>query len=241
MESTTIASPVVRNMLEGARSRGYNVRQILLENGISPNILEQPRARITFPQLARLSRYLMRLMDDECYGLMERPWRRNTFKIACYAAISADTVGGALSLFSEYWNVLENGLVCSFRKDDREVRFEAFLARHPADEPPLAHRSRAGVMIYTAGTSGTPKGARRVLGEGSFENMADFVLRVRMSARERHLVVCPLFHGGAFMFYSMVATLGGGIFLQESVNEHDVLQCIQDGRAWTQVVQCVGT
>jgi AraC-like DNA-binding protein len=111
MKSSTIASPMVHNMLEGARQRGFNVQQILLDAGISPNILLQPRARITFEQLSRLSRSLMTLLGDENLGLADRPQRLNTYKLACYAAINAASIGEALGLLVEFMNVMEGSLV----------------------------------------------------------------------------------------------------------------------------------
>lgn len=111
MKSSTIASPMVSNMLEGARSRGFNVQQILLDAGISPNILLQPRSRITFEQLSRLSRSLMTLLGDENLGLADRPRRQNTYKLACYAAINATTIGEALGLIVEFMNIMEGSLV----------------------------------------------------------------------------------------------------------------------------------
>jgi AraC-like DNA-binding protein len=111
MKSTTIASPIVSNMLEGARAQGYNIQQILLEVGISPNILQQERARITFEQLSRLSRRLMTLLGDENLGLLDRPQRQNTFKLACYSALNATTIGEALGIFVEFMNIMEGSLV----------------------------------------------------------------------------------------------------------------------------------
>ncbi len=102
---------MVHNMLEGARTRGFNVQQILVDAGISPNILLQPRARITFEQLSRLSRSLMTLLGDENLGLADRPQRLNTYKLACYAAINAATIGEALGLLVEFMNVMEGSLV----------------------------------------------------------------------------------------------------------------------------------
>ncbi len=129
MKSSTIASPMVSNMLEGARARGFNIAQILLDAGISPDILLQPRARITFEQLSRLSRSLMTLLGDENLGLADRPQRQNTYKLACYAAINATTVGEALGLFVEFMNVMEGSLVNELAYHQNSVSYR--LRRRP--------------------------------------------------------------------------------------------------------------
>ena len=73
MKSSTIASPIVSNILQGARDRGYNIKQILHQVGISPNILLQARSRITFEQLSHLCLTLATLLDDESFGLTDKP------------------------------------------------------------------------------------------------------------------------------------------------------------------------
>lgn len=129
MKSSTIASPMVSNMLAGARARGFNVEQILSDAGISPNILLQPRARITFEQLSRLSRGLMTLLGDENLGLADRPQRLNTYKLACYAAINATTIGEALSLFVEFMNIMDGSLVNELAHRPNSVSYR--LRRRP--------------------------------------------------------------------------------------------------------------
>jgi hypothetical protein len=52
--SRTIAGHFVRDMLVGAERRGENIAWFLDQVGISPAILEQPRARVRFGQVTRL-------------------------------------------------------------------------------------------------------------------------------------------------------------------------------------------
>lgn len=124
MKSSTIASPFIINMTEGARRQGFNVSQILLDHGISPSILTKPGSRITFEQLAKLSWSLMTLLDDECYGLLSKPLRQNTFKLACYAAINGDTVEDALKIFTEFMVILDNGLMYEMSKTDTHSTYK---------------------------------------------------------------------------------------------------------------------
>ncbi len=117
MSSSTVAAVFVINLLQGARERGYNLKQLLRDNGISPHILQQPKARVTFLQLARLGQALIQLMDDEYCGLLDKPQRQNTFKMASYAAIHAEDVGEALTLLMEFSNLFENSLQYSILSD----------------------------------------------------------------------------------------------------------------------------
>lgn len=129
MESTTVASPFIVNMLEGAKSLGYNINHLLADCGISTSILREPRSRVTFEQLSDLSLSLMRLLDDESYGLLPKPQRQNTFKLATYSAINADTIGRALGLLTDFGNIFDNGLSFSLLPKKEQTIYQ--LTRRP--------------------------------------------------------------------------------------------------------------
>lgn len=130
MKSSTIASPIVSNILQGARDRGYNVKQILHQVGISPNILLQARSRITFEQLSHLCLTLATLLDDESFGLTDKPQRKNTYKLACYSAINAATVGEALEIFVEFMNIMQGSLAHELVARQNTCAYQ--LLRRPA-------------------------------------------------------------------------------------------------------------
>ncbi len=113
MESSTVSSAFALHMLEGARARGFDADRILAGCGIAPGILHQPRSRITLHQLSRLSESIVDLLDDELYGLLDRPQKRNTYRFMCYAMSQATNVREALHLASDFHNLLDNGLSCA--------------------------------------------------------------------------------------------------------------------------------
>ncbi len=129
MTAITVAAPFVLDMLEGARIRGYDIEKILLENEISCDILQQSRARVTLQKYGNLSRSLMRLLDDETFGLLDKPQRQNTFKLMCYSAINAETIEEALKIFIDFMNILENSLIHTIIKGDRITTYQ--LTRRP--------------------------------------------------------------------------------------------------------------
>ena len=70
-----------------------------------------------------------------------------------------------------------------------------------------------GVIVYTSGTTGKPKGANRAWRKTGFESVADMILQVGMRADDRHLVVCPLYHSAAPAFVAIMMSLGATIVL----------------------------
>lgn len=129
MESTTVAAPFVEKLLDGARARGHNVDQVLRENGISPNVLRVPGSRVTFEQLARLCLSLTKLLDDEYLGLTDRPQRRHSYRLMCYSAVVAETIGEAMRIVADFSNIMESPLIHEVHAGETALRYE--LRRRP--------------------------------------------------------------------------------------------------------------
>ncbi len=110
-------------------AQGYDAHKILSENGISPNILQHSKSRVTFRQMAALSKSLSVLLNDENYGLTDRPQRLNTYKLICYSIISAGNIEEALRLYVEFLNILEDSV--AYQLFDENEHFVLQLIRRP--------------------------------------------------------------------------------------------------------------
>jgi fatty-acyl-CoA synthase len=100
-----------------------------------------------------------------------------------------------------------------------------------AAEPELPPVSRdgdgGGVIVYTSGTTGKPKGANRSWKKTGFESVADMVLQVGITADDRHLCVCPLYHSAAPAFVAIMASLGATIVLMDHFEPEGALAIIE--------------
>ena len=91
---------------------------------------------------------------------------------------------------------------------DAEPWDRALAAASPKLPPRVRRGDGGGVIVYTSGTTGKPKGANRAWRSIGFESVADMILRVGMRADDRHLVACPLYHSGAPAFAAIMLSLG---------------------------------
>src|SRR5437867_710045 len=109
--------------------------------------------------------------------------------------------------------------------------FDELLARG-RDAPPPAPAALGGSMIYTAGTTGKPKGAlRRVIDPRSV--LPRLVALDCADADQVHLVAGPLYHSapGGFALYAQM--VGGTLVVMRKFDAEDALRTIERHRCTT--------
>jgi len=110
-------------------------------------------------------------------------------------------------------------------------RWEDAVASAPGDRPPrTVGGDGGGVIVYTSGTTGKPKGATRNWKQTGLEAVADMMMQVGMSTDDRHLVVCPLYHSAAPAFVAMMMSLGGTVVLMNHFHPEGALALIERER-----------
>lgn len=106
----------------------------------------------------------------------------------------------------------------------------ALAAASPEMPPRVTGGDGGGVIVYTSGTTGKPKGANRAWKKTGFESVADMILQVGMRADDRHLVTCPLYHSAAPAFVAIMMSLGATVVLQNHFDPEQALDIIEKER-----------
>lgn len=117
MSSITVASPFVRQALEGVIDAGFDLQVILKSCGISSKVLREDKSRISHLQFTLLCQTLDEIMKDEAWGLLENPHPPNSLKIMGRSSIGSDSIGESFFRVTEFYNVLGDGFTSEFYND----------------------------------------------------------------------------------------------------------------------------
>ncbi|BBP66558.1 transcriptional regulator [Pseudomonas sp. Cab53] len=122
MRQRTIASHFARAALGGARRQGFDYLPLLQQLGISPQLLEESRARIAPEQFARLLQSLWQQLDDEYLGFGRAPSKPGTFAMMCHALIHCRTLGKALQRGLLFYGLFPDAPRLSLEAEGERVR-----------------------------------------------------------------------------------------------------------------------
>jgi len=92
MSTLTVSKHFVEASLTGAERLGLDTRAILLEAGISPDLLRIEMARVNSDQFSRLMQVIWNRTGDEFMGMGPRKARTGTFATMCALVIGYQTL-----------------------------------------------------------------------------------------------------------------------------------------------------
>jgi fatty-acyl-CoA synthase len=109
--------------------------------------------------------------------------------------------------------------------------YEDLLASGDPMEPAMVPGGGyGGVMVYTSGTTGKSKGAKRDFKKMGVETLMSFISQFPLNRDDRHLVLCPLYHSMAPAFAMMVSSVGGCNVILRHFDPENVLRVIERER-----------
>ena len=145
MSRDTISIHFVKAALTGARRLNIDIDSLLTRAGIEPELLDQPRARVSPDQYTRLAQTLWLATQDEHLGFGRTPRRLGTFAIMCRLIIHAGTLGKALERGSQFYRLFGEEWSMSVERDAHEARLTIYV---PEDRDPDHFITESMLMIW---------------------------------------------------------------------------------------------
>ena len=130
----------------------------------------------------------------------------------------------AMAIAGQHPRLIVVGAIDSPAQGDR---WEDAVARFDGLESPRSGGDGGGgVIVYTSGTTGKPKGAARTWKQTGLDSVLDLIAQVGMHHDDRHLVACPLYHSAAPAFVAMMMSLGATCVLAQGAEPEAMLELI---------------
>lgn len=145
MNRDTISIHFVNAALMGVRTLGLDINALLARAGIEPELLSQPKARVSPDQYTRLAQTLWLVTQDEHLGFDTQPRRLGTFAIMCQLIIHAGTLGKALDLSAKFYQLFGDDWTISIERDAHEARL---VANIPSSRDPDHFITESMLMIW---------------------------------------------------------------------------------------------
>lgn len=130
MQAATVSPVYVKASLQGAIKKGYNPEEILLAQGLPPQILHNPKLRISTLAFAELSKALTELMRDECAGLLKKPSPIGQLRFLTKACLTSRTLKESLLTWRDGTNWLDSSITAytQFTEDSGLMAFNCVKA-----------------------------------------------------------------------------------------------------------------
>ena len=145
MSRDTISIHFVKAALSGAIRMGLDCNLLLNRAGIDPELLLQPKARISPQQYTRFVRMLWLVTQDEHVGFDLQPRRLGTFAMMCQLLIHAKTLGQALQLSVQFYQLFGDAWSVRLQREQHEARL---IANIPAAHDPEHFMTESMLMIW---------------------------------------------------------------------------------------------
>ncbi len=133
----TVAIHYLNAALACAERCGHDRQQLLLQLGIGPQQLQQPRAPAE--QMARLVQAVWQLLEDEFMGCTAHPCKRGVFALMARHVLHYETLEVMLQQGIEFYNLFCDDISMRLSRRNGSAELEV-LFRYPEQDPDCFYR-----------------------------------------------------------------------------------------------------
>jgi AraC-like DNA-binding protein len=129
----TISISFVRGMLSGLDADSPLIGPALEQAGIAEELLKYSGARVTAAQYVALFRCLCTRLDDECIGLLSRPFKRGSYALMAQSSLNAPDLQQAVVRVANTLRILQDDMTLELVRD-KKLAGLALRFLHPVSE-----------------------------------------------------------------------------------------------------------
>lgn len=121
LENGSVSICFVDEALTCIRQRGLDPNALLMQAGISPELLSFPTARVSSRRYGALWHLIAQAIDDEFFGMDRHRMKAGSFTLLCHAVIYSDTLERALLRATRFLRLVLDDLVGELSRDDESA------------------------------------------------------------------------------------------------------------------------
>jgi len=169
-EKGTISIRFVQEALACIRARQLDQNALLVQAGISPELLGSPQARVSSRHYGALWHLIAKTLDDEFFGMDSHRMKAGSFTLLCHAVIHSDTLERALRRALRFFRLVLDDMVGELQNDGETARITLTdqTSEHAQDAPPKRAFAYGTYLIMLHGLACWLVGRRIPLSEASF-------------------------------------------------------------------------
>ena len=133
----------VEEALACIRERGLDANALLIQAGISPELLSSPTARVSPRHFGALWQLIAQTIDDEFFGMDTHRMKAGSFTMLCHAIIHSDTLERALLRATRFLQLLLDDLTGELSQDAEWAHIVLKDRRPAQSSAPAPAASRA--------------------------------------------------------------------------------------------------
>lgn len=107
-EKGTISIDFVREALFCLGERSIDPTPLLIDAGITPELLNSPQSRVSAAQFAKLWHLITETLDDEFFGMDSHQMKAGSFTLLCHAIVHSETLERALHRTLRFLRIVLN-------------------------------------------------------------------------------------------------------------------------------------
>ena len=134
MHNLTFSSHYARAVLHGLEERGLPIADLLHKNGIDPDFIYPPRARLPTEQFIRLFRMTWKVLDDEFMGRTTEPCRVGHFHLMGSLVVHSATLEDVIRQSIRCYRLFNHDIEIELNTEGEEAEL-TMTHRHPELDP----------------------------------------------------------------------------------------------------------
>lgn len=148
LEKGSVSICFVDEALACIRHRGLDAEALLIQAGISPELLSSPTARVSSRHYGALWHLIAQTIDDEFFGMDTHRMKAGSFTLLCHAIIHSDTLERALLRATRFLRLVLDDLVGELSQDAESAHIVLTDRRAPGASPHAADTGASRAFAY---------------------------------------------------------------------------------------------